>query len=400
MNGTLQAFAGLYRRSSAGRGGATKDYVLDWEKFLRATDRDDGDARELAVRELFAAERLSGGRFVIDRDLRTGGELRLRLKRRGGEEWLFSVTGMPAPAEERKTLAAYLRDGREIPVPENHAGGWRAWLERLAASALAGGPVTPFKRDDPTGNQVLLEALAGVLNWRGESLIRYASTVICRDSKALEALRPRLHAALREVTGRETASLDDFGISDTPRSVLIHGPLVLGLPHGRIDFGVLTGPVSISATDLAEARSVECGAASVLTVENESVFRELAKRRPGVLLVQTSFPGAATRLLFDRLPAELRCRHFGDSDPAGFDILRDLREKTGRRIEPVMMRFRHRVGAPELTDGERRDIERLLGSPVLEDVHDELRSMSCAGTKGDFEQESVSPDVVLKALPR
>jgi hypothetical protein len=40
-------------------------------------------------------------------------------------------------------------------------------------------------------------------------------------------------AALREITGREEVSLDDFGISDKPRSVLIHGPLQGGIDPRR-----------------------------------------------------------------------------------------------------------------------------------------------------------------------
>jgi hypothetical protein len=194
---------------------------------------------------------------------------------------------------------------------------------------------------------------------------------------------------LREMTGRAEASLEDFGISDKPRSVLIHGPLVLELAGGPMDFGLLAGPVSVSAIDLAAAKSVECRARICLTVENESVFLELAKRRTGVLLVQTSFPGAATRLLFGRLPENLECHHFGDSDPAGFDVLRDLREKTGRDFQPVMMQFRALPGAPALTEDERRVIGRLLDSDIVADVHGELRTMLEAGTKGDFEQESV-----------
>ena len=55
MNATLHALADLYRKSSAGRNGAAKDYTLDWEKFLRETNRHDGDARELAEQELRAS---------------------------------------------------------------------------------------------------------------------------------------------------------------------------------------------------------------------------------------------------------------------------------------------------------------------------------------------------------
>ena len=62
------------------------------------------------------------------------------------------------------------------------------------------------------------------------------------------------------------------------------------------------------------------------------------------------------------------------------------------------MRFRNHPKAPELTDTEKREITRLLASPMLADVYGELHAMSQAGTKGNFEQESVPLDEVLKAI--
>lgn len=398
MNATLQALAEIYRRSSAGRTGAGKDYTLDWEKFLRLSGRHDGDARELAEQELLAAERASDGLLVIDRHAKSGMEEVIRLKRDGGEAWLFAATGLIAPADERAELARFFQNATTLSIPASYATGWKAWCEALARNALAGQPVAPFKIGDVSGNTILLKALSGVINWPGESLIRYASAIICRDSKALENLRPRLLTALRGILDRDDVSLENFGITNAPRSVLIHGPLVLELPRGTIDFGLLAGPVAISATDLKAALSVKCDARLCLTVENESVFRELAKPATDVLLIQTSFPGAATRLLFERLPATLPFFHFGDSDPAGFDILRDLREKTRRPIQPVMMRFRNNPDAPKLTESEWRDIVRLLSSPSMEDVHRELSAMLQAGTKGDFEQESVPVEEVWDAI--
>ncbi|OYV05267.1 MAG: hypothetical protein CFE26_12495, partial [Verrucomicrobiales bacterium VVV1] len=240
----------------------------------------------------------------------------------------------------------------------------------------------------------------GVLNWKEEALIRFASTTICGDSKALERLSPRLHQALREITGDEGACLEQFGIFNAPRSVLVHGPLWLDMPGGRIDFGVLAGPVAVSAVDLEVALKVGCGGNRCLTVENEGVFRELAKFGTGLLLVHTSFPGAATRLLLERLPRDLDCLHFGDSDPAGFDILRDLREKTGRTFRPVCMEFRPVAGSPCLTEGEVKSIERLLATPLMADVHEPLRAMLENGSKGEFEQESIPLARVIECIGR
>lgn len=400
MNATLHVLAEIYRESSAARSGAVKDYTLDWEKFLRRADLHDGDSRELAEGDLLDAEKSSGGAFVIDRHPRSGAKQVLRLKRDGGEAWLFSTIGLSSPAEEREKLASFFGQAASSHKPAEHAAGWSDWFSALAVRAREGGTVLPFSREDAAGNLFLLEALAGVLTWRGESLVRYASAVICRDSKALETLRPRLLAAVQEITGRPGISLEEFGITDKPRSALIHGPLVLDLPGGRIDFGILSGPVAVSSLDLAAAGEISCHAPLVLTVENESVFLELAKCRTGALLVHTSFPGAAVRLLLEKLPRHLHFYHFGDSDPAGFDILRDLREKTGISFQPLRMRFRHGVRDTPLTAEEQKTITRLLASPLVADIHGELKIMRDAATKGNFEQETLPLGEVVDQIAK
>lgn len=386
MSPVLLALAARYRASKAGREGGNADFLTDFRDLLKSAASHDGDARVRAEDDLRRAEHESDGLVALDhhpRDPKIVHRVRLRP---GGENWLFSHLGQPAPSALRSELAAFFLDHAGDPVPHS---GWRGWLENLAALALAGKSVLPFERDDMALNAELLRTTAAILAWPEESLIRYASAVICGDSKRLEILQARLLQALRGITGDPETGFESFRILQTPRSVLIHGPLLLGLPGGPLDLGLLAGPVSVSGTDLELALEIRSAARACLTVENEGVFRELAKRNPGVLLVHTSFPGAATRCLLGRLPAEMAFHHFGDSDPAGFDILRDLREKSGRDFKPVAMEFRANVSASPLTEPERKTIVRLLRSPSLEDVRPVLQAMLDRGTKGDFEQESL-----------
>ena len=150
--------------------------------------------------------------------------------------------------------------------------------------------------------------------------------------------------------------------------------------------------------DNASAVQAYLSGQSQLLAANSVVVPELAKRNPGILLVHTSFPGAATRCLLERLPGEISFRHFGDSDPAGFEILRDLREKTRRAVLPVGMEFRANSTALSLTDMERKTLERLIVSPVMEDVRPALQEMLDHGTKGDFEQESLGHAGLIRVL--
>lgn len=398
MTSILQSLASLYRKSASGRKGASKDFTIDYEKFLRLAGAADGDDRESAELDLAAAAAQSGGCFQIDRDCRTGFPIRLRLIRDGGEAWLFQQTGETTPEEERGKLAIFFRAATQLAVPEPWQQAWNDWLSHLAQRALAGETIQPFRRDDSKGNSDLIHALAGILNWQKTSLIRYASMEICGDSKRLQQLESRLRAALGEITGKP--SLEAFGIFQKPRSATFHGPLEITIGTNRTDFSPFPGPVTLSERNLIDAATVTTASPVCLTVENEDTFHELANTNQDVLLILTSFPGSAVVRLIDRLPTNLTFLHFGDSDPAGSDILRDLRAKTGRDIRPLLI-DKQPASPPAhiaLSPQDRKTIHRLLDSDLPSEVQDHLAQLMRSGVKSGFEQEAVPVEDVWRAL--
>lgn len=395
MNPALVALGEAYRRSAAGRSGGVRDFTIDYEKLLRGAGLADGEARVQAEQDLALAEARSAGGISIDRQPRSGHKLRVRVSAGIGEPWLFEALGLSSPSTAREELSRFFQAATSAMVPECLQSGWTRMCQRLGACAASGESVHPFVRDNDEANRRLLTALVGVLNWSHESLIRYASVRLLGDSKALEALRPRIEAGLLEITGKDDSSLEDFRVLQVPRSVVIHGPLLLRRDGRDMDFGLLSAPFSISAQDL-DRFEIVVAAPLCLTVENESVFQELARNNPGVLLVQTSFPSSGTLQLLKALPVSLPCFHFGDTDPAGFDILRDLRERTGRRVEALLMEVEGE--GPDLTPQDHVTIERLLDCPALSDVNDRLREMKASGKKGAFEQERFDVDYVVAVL--
>lgn len=382
----LRALADLYQKSATG---GVRDYTCGYEDLLRHAACHDGDERERTEGDLKRAEHSSGGLLSIDRAPRSAIPLRVRLAKAGGEAWLFERIGRSSPSDRKNDLAGFFEETGKLPVPENWRNTWTAWCEMLAENAVSNRSIQPFKRDDSEGNHDFRRALLGVIHWQGDSLIRFASSMVCGDSKKLENLESRLVFALQAIRGDAGISLEDFGILRKPRTLAFHGPLVLKTAGSAVDFTPLPGPTRISEVNLIKAEEVSTTAPHCLTVENEEVFLEIAKQNHGWLLVHTSFPGSAVRRLFSSLGPDLTCWHFGDSDPAGFDILRDLREKTGRNFQPVCMEFRPASSAPRLTAEERGTIARLLGTPAMADVHPALESMLSADSKGMFEQETV-----------
>ena len=346
----LEALANRYTRSIAGRSGeAGRDLWLDIEELLRDANSVEGDSRAVAEQQLRDAEK--AGILKLEplhkRDRASLHQVRFSP---ACEARLFDFLGRSSPTSARAALAQQFAHASARELPERWRDGWTAWCERMRVAALAGKSVEPLDRQPTKVNEELLALLPRLLGWEGESLVRFASCVLCGDSKTLESLaardrdgefrdklRGKLGRLVEEITGGQIRSLDELGIVPNPRFGLIHGPMKLQLEGEWLDLGRLKGAFRLAEEDIRRAESVVTSARRCLTVENETSFHELAKLRSGELLVQTSFPGSGTLSLLSRLPDTMEFWHFGDCDEAGFEILRVLREKSGRDFRTLHM---------------------------------------------------------------
>lgn len=398
----LNALAKAYEKSVVGKtgGSGSRGFRIDYEKLLRVADLDDGDERELAELDLSSVEQQSGGAIGIHRNSRSGIKESVKVSYPTGEKFLFSALGQPAPTELRMELAEFFTQAQRRDVPEKHESGWINWLQQLSEAALNGASVSPFTVKDSEHNQDLIKNITGILSWQGKSLIRYASTQLTGDSKLLEKQQKKLEASLRAITSSERSSLETFGISPPPRNVQLHGGVTLHLPSGSLNLSILQGPVTISSLDVQSAGCrCELDAPLLLTVENESVFLEITQRNPGILVVHTSYPGRAVLELLKKLPSHLPCYHFGDTDPAGFDILRDIRNRSGRHFQPFMMSYRpDEKSSTELTSVESKLLTALCASPNLADIAPMLNEMNQLQLKGVFEQEALDITEVIDQI--
>jgi hypothetical protein len=345
----LKSLTQLFARTQAGRRGAGSiDFQPDLKAVLREANCEDGDERAQAMRDLEDAEAcglLRLERHRHDRDM----ILKVRVPL-ANEEVLFGRVGETSPARRRQMLAKLFESAAQAEIPETWRTAWTAFCSRMAHAALSGEALAPFDRENLTANIELLALLPKLLAWNGESLVRFSSCVLCGDSKRLEELasmekdgelrgklRGKLGRLLEDITGGVVCSFDVLGIVPNPRSVLLHGPLRLLLDGEWMDLSLLQGAIRLAQSDIQRAAKVVTTATRCLTVENETSFHELAKLHSGELLVQTSYPGSGTLTLIRRLPKNLEFWHFGDSDIAGFEILRVLCEMSGRTIRPLHM---------------------------------------------------------------
>ncbi|MHB8521022.1 MAG: Wadjet anti-phage system protein JetD domain-containing protein [Limisphaerales bacterium] len=395
----LQSLARLYAESKAGRTGAgQRDFLVDLKKLLTDAGCQDGDDRCTAIRQL---KELDGSLLHLEGPRRDPDIIHQVRFPPANEAKLFALLESPSPAGRREILAKQFSEASRVEVPEGWRGSWQKFCGDLAEAALRGNAIAPFSRDDLEGNAELLALVPLLLAWQQkgeESLLRFASCVLTGNSKRLGDLAAedshgrhtgKLGAILDRVTGGNLQCLEDVGISQWPRFVLVHGPLRLLLQDEWLNLGMLRGPVRLSDTDIHRASQIETSALRCLTVENETSFHELAKLESGELLVCTSYPGSATLAFLKKLPSTLEFWHFGDSDPEGFDILRDLRERSSRPFQSLHMRWRFAASGEPLEPSERRLLKTLVGSASMQTEQECLRRIIDEGTKGNFEQESL-----------
>ena len=392
MSPVCEVISRRYASSRAGRTGAgQRDLVFPFNELLREAGCLQGTARHEAVLEL---ENLENGGFVIlERHARDRSAIfRLRLPL-GKAEALMERFGRVGPGSQRRAFADMLTARAGTAVPADFQHDWRLFCERAAIAATRGEPISPFDSSKPDAGSELLGIAAKLLAWKEESYLRFASSVLCGDSKRLGQMQASVEKLLAQITGGKVKSLAELGITESGGGCWVHGPGVLMTSRGRLDLDALNLPAHFSKSDLAVG-GIDSLARRWVTVENETMLLELAKLHSGVMLLSSGFRGgvanSAVVNLLRSAPAAAELWHFGDSDPKGFDILRDLRERTGKSIRSLHMGYRPSGDSRPLSPEDHKIIRRLLASDAMTAEEKlEMQAMLKSGTKGCFEQESL-----------
>lgn len=387
----LPKLAEIYESSAAGRhGGGARDVQPEYEALLDQAGCSEGEARELAEEELRAAA--AAGVIALEpvhrRDHRHFAKVRVSpAKEREFYEWIVRES----PTARRENWAAIFRAAAVWEVPGKWRAGWADFCARRAEDALCWQNMEPFLVTQMARGKQMLESTARLLAWEGRRLVRYASYEITGDSKRLERWQGSLEMLLDESTGGAVRDFESHGLLPMPRLATLHGPLRIW-KGGRLalDAAQLADAATLSAEDIERDTRIESDATRCLILENKAPFLEIAKHCSGTLLVWSSFPNAATVALLKRLHAghpALEFFHHGDTDPAGYDILRDLRYQTGIPIRSHHMSHTAFAASEPLTPNEQARLAALLKDPRMSAEHADVAAMLASGKKGAFEQE-------------
>ena len=358
----------------------------DWEQLLEDAGIRSAEDQQAALRE---AQQLAKFQLIPrKRNPRFIDKIVVPLD---SEAWLHAQFGtQPGAASQQQALDAVRTwSAKTHPLmPE----AWASLCQRLEASFAVPRALEPFRWLEPVRVNELLALLFQITSreWPAGTLIRDASTHLGYDSKHLESQQSFLERALEVLFGRETP-LEAVGLQTSNSTLYYCGPMVLHFADHSNPLD-LRYESTLSITELEQTTHITTTAQRLLTVENrKTTFLQLARadEQRSTLIVATSFPTQAVKLLLQKLPSGLPHCHFGDTDPSGWDILRRLREIRSSTVQALHMKWRPATSSPSLTQRDLQIIERLLSNPYMSDCHAALHAMRDSGTKGDFEQESL-----------
>lgn len=339
------------------------------------------------------------GRVILER-LRTAGLIRwdhTPLQRDkiktifiapSSEKDLFIAVGETPPSDQRANAVKRLANHLDALQGHPHEHDWKSVLQQAIAEISSGRSADGLPNDAGLHDEIL-RATAAVLNNRQPILIRRLSAEKLGNSKLLQRRRETVERFMAEFLPPDRATIESWKVADAPPTVLLRGRLGIELDDGKLVEELSSdSPYTIKDELLARAQRVFTSSKRCLSIENHTTFRETIAINAEDLIVHTSYPSSSVLKLLQLLPPTMLLQHWGDTDPWGYDILRVLREKTGRAIQAWRMGYRSRPGIP-LSRRESAILCRLIEDPLVADIRSELTTMRTAGSKGDFEQESL-----------
>lgn len=190
--------------------------------------------------------------------------------------------------------------------------------------------------------------------------------------------------------------LAEYGIYHTPNYVHLKGQLSFRIYETKFDLANLKQGIGISGEDLSAIRFCEMSAIKrVITIENLTTFFRWEEPESLIIYLggyHNAVRRALLKAVYEALP-DAEYYHFGDIDAGGFEIYRDLCQKTGIPFEMYRMNLdtlkAYQEYGRELTENDRIRLRKILerNAGETEEICEVIRYMLEWNVK--LEQECV-----------
>lgn len=217
----------------------------------------------------------------------------------------------------------------------------------------------------------LLKGIYAVEQNKKQCYIREFSIEIFGDSKLFEVIIGKVVKVFRtfsvDCEGKdEEAILSEYGIYHTPNYVYLKGNVTVCIHNECIPVAALKQGIGISGEDIADIHLTDFSMIKcVMTIENLTTFFRL--NEPDNLIIylggyHNSIRRTLLKRVYECLPS-VKYYHFGDIDAGGFEIYRDLCEKTRIPFEMYQMDLatlrKYQIYGKQLTGNDRMRLKMM-----------------------------------------
>lgn len=243
----------------------------------------------------------------------------------------------------------------------------------------------------------LLDTIQAIEKNREQSYIREFSIIHFQDSKTFEKMVGRVaHVFKRFKENCEEMEPDEilaeYSIYHTPNYVYLKGEAQIFLGEEKIELSALRQGIGISGEDIGKVRFADMEKVKrVITIENLTTYFRWDEE-DSLMIYLGGYHNSVRRALLQEIYAchpEAVYLHFGDIDAGGFDIYRNLKEKTGIPFEMYHMdmetlQYYEKYGK-RLTEHDRKRLQGMKDSEEFGKVicymleHDVKLEQECMG---------------------
>lgn len=256
-----------------------------------------------------------------------------------------------------------------------------------------------IRLEDLKGTKQILDTIQAVEKNNVQLYIREFSIIHFQDSKAFEKIESKVaHIFKKFKEGCESSEFDEilaeYGIYRTPNYVYLKGNAIIKIGEEIINLSELKQGLGISGEDISRIKFIDMGRIKkVLTIENLTTYFRWREDN-SLLIYLGGYHNSLRRTLLEEIYSchpDASYYHFGDIDAGGFEIFRNLREKTGipfkmYKMDLETLQLYKDFGKP-LTDNDRKRLYKMCDREGLKNIinymlkHNIKLEQECIGYK-------------------
>lgn len=257
----------------------------------------------------------------------------------------------------------------------------KSFIEYLLERLQTNKPVKEFiQLDNPEETKKLLVAVRAVENNTKQLYLREFSILTFQDSKIFEQIVGKVHRIFcrfdNTYKSKDLAEwLSEYNIYQTPNFVYLKGEASIRIRGEEVNLSVFKQGLGVSGEDIDEIEILRTTKIEkVVTIENLTTY--FRWQEPDSFIIYLGgYHNTVRRNLLNKIYEvfpEVSYYHFGDMDAGGFEIYRDLCEKTGIPFQMYYMNLdimrRYEKYAKTLTDHDRKRLEAMKGQEDLQEL--------------------------------